>query len=76
MKYLSLSFCMCLWGCNSTSLVPVPEVPLLLTEPVPVPEVPVDGTQKDVALYIVQQHSALEQCNTQLTLIREWSDQW
>lgn len=70
---------LCLVGCAEPQIIyrPVP-VPAGLTQTVPhtrLPD-PKTATQRDVALYLIGQHEALEMCNARLEAIRNWSAQW
>lgn len=55
--------------------MPVPEG---LTAPVAHPLTPnaQTATQRDVALYLIQQRQAIDLCNAQLHTIKQWSHTW
>ena len=77
MRFAALA--LCLAGCAEPQIVYRPvAVPAGLTQSVTQPALPnpKTATQRDVALYLIGQHEALEMCNARLAAIRNWSAQW
>lgn len=70
---------LCIAGCAEPQIVYRPvAVPAGLIQTVPQPALPnpKTATQRDVALYLIGQHEALEMCNARLEAIQNWSAQW
>ena len=70
---------LCLAGCAEPQIVYRPvAVPAGLAQRVPQPALPdpKTATQRDVALYLIGQHEALEMCNARLEAIQHWSSTW
>ena len=79
MKIATLIFALFLVGCTTPKMVYRPvAVPAGLTEAVsyPLPPNPQTATQRDVALYLIALHEALDMANTRLAAIRNWSARW
>lgn len=66
-------------ACTTPKVVYRPvAVPAGLTESVayPLPPHPQTATQRDVALYLIALHEALDMANARLEAIRNWSAKW
>lgn len=66
-------------ACTTPKVVYRPvAVPAGLTESVvyPLPPNPQTATQRDVALYVIALHEALDMANARLAAIRDWSAKW
>lgn len=77
-KLLPACILFALTGCTSERLIYRPvAVPTGLTQTVqkPLKPNPKTATQKDVGIFLIEQNAALDACNEQLNLIRNWSKQ-
>lgn len=66
-------------ACTSQQTVYRPlTIPAGLVTPVAHPDTPnpATATQRDVALFVIEQRQAIDLCNAQLTTIKSWSDGW
>ncbi|PIE46393.1 MAG: hypothetical protein CSA44_00075 [Gammaproteobacteria bacterium] len=76
-KLLCAAICAALAGCTSERIIYRPViVPPGLTEAVQKPLKPnsITATQKDVAVFLIEQDAAINYCNARLKIIRNWSN--
>lgn len=79
MKTVVIALALCLAACAEPQVVYRPvAVPAGLAQRVPQPALPdpKTATQRDVALYLIALHEALDMANARLAAIRDWSAKW
>ncbi len=76
-KLLCAAISIALSGCVSEHIIYRPvSVPMPLTQAVqkPLKPNPETATQKDVAVFLLEQNAAIDYCNAKLKIIRNWSN--